>query len=178
MGDCSICLEPLVVVVDVVNDNNNHCDNDNNNHCDNHCNNNHCDNDDDNHCTDGTDGTDGTYTLNCSHKFHRACIIEWLKHQHTCPLCRQPIDADTQYVDDGIITQDQLETLRIIIRGICAASNIIERRYNIDGFANNMANFMNTAEIQDLFQTFMQQHQSVVIHKDVRDIIDVFLQHL
>ena len=32
--------------------------------------------------------------LNCGHKFHRKCIIEWLKKSKTCPLCRTKCDIN------------------------------------------------------------------------------------
>lgn len=28
------------------------------------------------------------FKLNCGHKFHKECIMEWLKNHNTCPLCR------------------------------------------------------------------------------------------
>lgn len=26
---------------------------------------------------------------NCQHKFCKSCILEWLKHNNTCPICRR-----------------------------------------------------------------------------------------
>lgn len=28
----------------------------------------------------------------CNHKFHKNCLTEWMKHQKTCPICRNDID--------------------------------------------------------------------------------------
>ena len=30
--------------------------------------------------------------LHCGHMFCEGCIDEWLRREHTCPLCRAPID--------------------------------------------------------------------------------------
>ena len=29
------------------------------------------------------------FKLECSHLFHKNCILEWLKNKNTCPICRQ-----------------------------------------------------------------------------------------
>merc|ERR1712013_846287 len=28
----------------------------------------------------------------CGHRFHRDCILEWLRNHRTCPLCRHRVD--------------------------------------------------------------------------------------
>lgn len=33
----------------------------------------------------------GDYQLSCGHVFHKRCITEWKKRQHSCPLCRANI---------------------------------------------------------------------------------------
>lgn len=32
--------------------------------------------------------------LNCSHIFHKQCIVPWLERQKTCPICRQEVDPN------------------------------------------------------------------------------------
>ena len=42
-----------------------------------------------------------TVTLNCNksvkHKFHESCIVEWLRHSNTCPLCRRTIGKQKNF---------------------------------------------------------------------------------
>jgi hypothetical protein len=44
--------------------------------------------------------------IDCGHAFHYECIIEWLKHQQNCPLCRRntaiPIDKRMIMYDPAI----------------------------------------------------------------------------
>ena len=46
-----------------------------------------------------------TKVLECGHKFHEKCIIEWMKKQNKCPICRneQKYDKDENKV---VIEQD------------------------------------------------------------------------
>ena len=37
-----------------------------------------------------------TNILECGHKFHEKCIIEWLKTQNQCPICRISIKYDNK----------------------------------------------------------------------------------
>ncbi len=58
-----------------------------------------------------------TYSLNCQHQYHRDCITRWLHTNPNCPLCRQPVDADQRYVNDGIMTEEgrqYIETLKSV----------------------------------------------------------------
>ncbi len=68
-------------------------------------------------CLEPLSEDEATYALNCNHTYHRDCITRWL-HQHpTCPLCREPVDADHRYVDDGIISEERrryIETLKSV----------------------------------------------------------------
>ena len=44
-----------------------------------------------NHCAICLDEftKDTVYKTNCKHKFHIDCAYTWLKHNHSCPLCRK-----------------------------------------------------------------------------------------
>ena len=35
----------------------------------------------------------------CNHKFHKKCLLDWLKEKHLCPVCRTNIP---EYLDDNI----------------------------------------------------------------------------
>ena len=35
-------------------------------------------------------------SLQCGHKFCEACISEWMRHNNTCPVCRQPAGVDVE----------------------------------------------------------------------------------
>jgi len=43
-------------------------------------------------CLDPVDDNDVTVELQCEHKFHSACITEWLQKELTCPNCRSPLE--------------------------------------------------------------------------------------
>lgn len=32
--------------------------------------------------------------LECSHRFHEACILKWFGESNTCPVCRAIVDVD------------------------------------------------------------------------------------
>jgi len=33
-------------------------------------------------------------TTRCNHRFHLACIYEWLERSQTCPICSQKLEFD------------------------------------------------------------------------------------
>ena len=39
-------------------------------------------------CQDKLIGTGGVNSLRCSHKYHHLCIVEWIRHNLSCPTCR------------------------------------------------------------------------------------------
>ena len=34
---------------------------------------------------------DKVYNLDCFHKFHADCLMEWMHYKQDCPVCRTPI---------------------------------------------------------------------------------------
>ena len=43
-------------------------------------------------CLDKFEENNTSIVLDCSHRFHRACISNWLKKELNCPLCRKNIE--------------------------------------------------------------------------------------
>jgi len=39
---------------------------------------------------------DITHKLPCAHKFHKNCIVEWLKKINSCPMCRTEFPKESQ----------------------------------------------------------------------------------
>ncbi|KAL4498515.1 hypothetical protein ABPG72_019633 [Tetrahymena utriculariae] len=39
-------------------------------------------------CQQDFQNEEKVYTLSCKHQYHATCLIEWIKMQNTCPLCR------------------------------------------------------------------------------------------
>ena len=39
----------------------------------------------------------------CGHHFHISCIKQWLKVNHTCPMCREPLADKHENITDVII---------------------------------------------------------------------------
>merc|ERR1712107_854840 len=37
----------------------------------------------------------------CGHRFHRDCILEWLRNHRTCPLCRHRVDKPPGWRDNA-----------------------------------------------------------------------------
>ncbi|KAK4769012.1 hypothetical protein SAY86_027162 [Trapa natans] len=70
---------------------------------------------DDDHCTICVDEFDRTITesggsseeitmMPCSHKYHSRCILEWLKLNHVCPLCRFELPHDVVAIEQPEVT--------------------------------------------------------------------------
>lgn len=47
-------------------------------------------------CLDDLNPT--TLKLKCNHSFHNVCIIDWLKRETTCPMCRQFINLNYPFI--------------------------------------------------------------------------------
>ena len=43
-------------------------------------------------CLDKFEENHKSIVLECSHRFHRACISNWLKKELNCPLCRKKVE--------------------------------------------------------------------------------------
>ena len=43
-------------------------------------------------CLDKFEENNTSIILECSHRFHRSCISNWLKKELNCPLCRKNIE--------------------------------------------------------------------------------------
>ena len=72
-------------------------------------------------CSDSAD-TSWTRLAPCGHRFHRACCARWLARHHTCPLCRVPVQLNT----DGMTTRQLLNTLDEL--GIERDNTVVERQ--------------------------------------------------
>ena len=45
-------------------------------------------------CYDNDNEIEQNIKLECGHKFHDKCILEWCKNNLTCPMCRDDIDDE------------------------------------------------------------------------------------
>ena len=43
-------------------------------------------------CLDTFEENNKSIVLNCSHRFHKECILNWFKKELNCPLCRKNIE--------------------------------------------------------------------------------------
>ena len=75
-------------------------------------------------CMDSeTSGADASWTrlFPCGHRFHRACCVRWLEQHHTCPLCREQVQLNTE----GMTTRQMLDLLNEL--GIERDASMVER---------------------------------------------------
>lgn len=50
-----------------------------------------------------------TLKLKCKHSFHTECIVDWLKRDITCPMCRQNINLNYPFVaSENIIFRSKI----------------------------------------------------------------------
>jgi hypothetical protein len=43
------------------------------------------------HCLSGTMACDVAAKLDCGHKFHENCLVDWLDKKSNCPICRAQV---------------------------------------------------------------------------------------
>ena len=71
---------------------------------------------------DSAGGGGWTRLAPCGHCFHRACCARWLRRRHTCPLCRVPVQLNT----DEMTTRQLLDLLAQL--GIERDHTVVERQ--------------------------------------------------
>jgi hypothetical protein len=67
-------------------------------------------------CTDDFTPKEQTRKLPCEHFYHDGCIRPWLKQSSTCPVCRAPLNTNSddmaqasRSASDGTIIQEPLD---------------------------------------------------------------------
>lgn len=58
-------------------------------------------------CCDDMTSSSTTHVLECGHRFHTKCIVDWFRQAHTCPLCR-----DAFHHIDGLTLRSRAAYLR------------------------------------------------------------------
>ena len=43
-------------------------------------------------CFENVNKGDTIYNLECYHKYHSDCLMEWMHYKQDCPVCRTPIN--------------------------------------------------------------------------------------
>ncbi|EKM53135.1 uncharacterized protein PHACADRAFT_259318 [Phanerochaete carnosa HHB-10118-sp] len=71
---------------------------------------------------------------NCTHWFHKPCLVQWLKTARTCPTCRAPVEAGRER-ERNIFGRPRLRIspggtapLAVRVRNDSAATNTSQRR--------------------------------------------------
>ena len=103
-------------------------------------------------CLDSLDNEEEVYTLNCEHKYHNDCITRWLHTNPNCPLCREPVDADHRYVDDGIMTEERRQYIQGLKTVWLTAAKGLEWLFptNLNGFTEHTVNMLDTDDGKEL----------------------------
>ncbi len=95
------------------------------------------------------------YTLNCNHKYHRDCITRWLHQNPNCPLCREPVDADHRYVDDGIMSEERRQYIEILKKLCLFTAQGLEWLFpaGLQGYKEKALELLESDEGKELLQT-------------------------
>jgi hypothetical protein len=56
-----------------------------------------------------------TTRLRCAHGFHTVCILAWLRHRPSCPLCRRPVVARPGVAAPRMIAVDAFVLMVLLI---------------------------------------------------------------
>lgn len=80
-------------------------------------------------CVICLDTLDQAYTLGCDHKFHEACIKQWLTINSICPICRtESVEigciCESQYIESTRNFELEEQVLGIILTPIYQVENV------------------------------------------------------
>ncbi|WAR22424.1 RN122-like protein [Mya arenaria] len=42
----------------------------------------------------------------CHHVFHSVCLLEWLRHKNSCPMCKAPVRQEASPVLPGVVPSE------------------------------------------------------------------------
>jgi hypothetical protein len=59
----------------------------------------------------------------CKHAFHKECLLEWLKHHQTCPICRAVLVCETGSTEGA--EQPPLSTCLLFTVPVLASISVI-----------------------------------------------------
>lgn len=104
---------------------------------------------------------ENVYTLTCNHDFHEGCIIKWLYHNTSCPLCRTSIEASDKYVEDGIITEERRLYIEQLKNSIKLIITELEKKFPnaLKGFTEESLNILNRENIE---QQILDNHNELL----------------
>ena len=113
-------------------------------------------------CLEDLDNREDNYALNCNHKFHRDCITRWLHTSPNCPLCREPVDADHRYVDDGIMSEERREYIEALKKVCLMTAECLEWLFptGLQGYTEKATQLLESEEGQILLDAAGENEHS------------------